>query len=121
VTFEWADREAGTMFRKLVREGTVVESRAFRIVGERLDTSFSRANVLWQQARRTVTTTAKSLADVTTSLVRQAIPAKLPRAVSKNATRTSVKRSTKRVGKTAPVSASAKRGKRSAKRAVKGS
>ena len=121
VTREWADREAGTMFRKLVREGTVVESRAFRIVGERLDTSFSRANVLWQQARHTVTTTAKSLADVTTSLVRQAIPAKLPRAVSKNATRTSVKRSTKRVGKTAPVSASAKRGKRSAKRAVKGS
>ena len=39
VTREWADKEAGTMFRKLVREGTIVESRAFRIVGERIDTS----------------------------------------------------------------------------------
>jgi hypothetical protein len=121
VTREWADKEAGTMFRKLVREGTVVESRAFRIVGERLDTSFSQANVFWQRARRTVATTAKSLAEVTTSLVRQAMPASLPGAASKKVARPSAKRPAKRARKAVPVSAPAKRRTRSAKRSVKGS
>ena len=118
VTREWADREAGTMFRKLVREGTVVESRAFRIVGERLDSSFSRANVMWQRARKTVTTTAKSLAEGTTSLVRQAIPAFAPGTGSK-VPRASAKRSVNPARKAAPVSKTAKRRTRTAKRATK--
>jgi len=120
VTREWADKEAGSMFRKLVREGTVVESRAFRIVGERLDTSFTQANVIWQRARRTVTTTAKSIADATTSLVRQAIPSSRPGATPKKAG-PSVKRPAKRARKAASVSAPTKRRTRSTKRAVKGS
>jgi len=108
VTREWADKEAGTMFRKLVREGTLVESRAFRIVGERIDTSVSQAGVLWQQARRTATTTARSIADVTTSLVRQALPS----------SRAPAKRTVKRT-RNASASTAAKRGTRTTKRAAK--
>jgi hypothetical protein len=119
VTREWADKEASTMFRKLVREGTVVESRAFRVVGERLDTSFAQASTLGQRARRTVATTAKTLAEATTSLVRQAIPASTPVSSNKVA-RPSAKRPLKRARKAAPVSAP-KRRARSAKRAGKGS
>ena len=36
VTRDWAEKEASTVFRNLVREGTTVESRAFRVVGDRL-------------------------------------------------------------------------------------
>jgi hypothetical protein len=120
VTREWADKEAGTVFRKLVREGTVVESRAFRFVGDRLDTSFSQANVLWQRARRTVNTTAKSLAEATTSLVRQTLPVSLPGAATKRTAQPSAKRVAKRTRKAAPARATAKRAKRAVKRTVKG-
>ena len=117
VTREWADKEAGTMFRKLVREGTVVESRAFRIVGERIDTSVSQAGVLWQRARRTATTTARSIADVTTSLVRQALPSS--RSTATTTSRAPAKRTVKRT-RNASASTAAKRGKRTTKRAAKG-
>ena len=116
MTREWADKEAGTMFRKLVREGTLVESRAFRIVGERIDTSVSQAGVLWQQARRTATTTARSIADVTTSLVRQALPSS--RSTAKVASRAPAKRTVKRT-RNASASTAAKRGTRTTKRAAK--
>ena len=36
VTREWAQADAGKMFRNLVKEGTAVESRTFRVVGDRL-------------------------------------------------------------------------------------
>src|SRR5688572_29108308 len=120
VTREWADKEAGTMFRKLVREGTVVESRAFRIVGERLDTSFTQANVIWQRARRTVTTTAKSLAEVTTSLVRQAIPKTRASTASRQVAAPSTKRPAKHARKTAPAAAPSKRRTRTVKRVARG-
>ena len=55
VTRDWAQKEAGSVFRTLVKEGTVVESRTFRIVGDRLEDSFTKANTLWKRARRTVT------------------------------------------------------------------
>lgn len=122
VTRDWADKEAGTVFRKLVREGTVVESRAFRAVGERIDASFSQASALWRHARRTLNTTAQSLADATTSLVRQAIPASRPGAslqgASGPAAKRTAKRTAKRSRKAAPASASTRRAG-SAKRAVK--
>src|SRR6185369_15211183 len=34
VTREWAEREAGNVIRTLIKEGTAVESRAFRLVGD---------------------------------------------------------------------------------------
>ena len=51
VTRDWAEREAGRVFRTLVKEGTVVESRAIRLVGDRVETSLTRANAMWQQTR----------------------------------------------------------------------
>ncbi len=43
VTRDWAQSEAGTVFRSLVKEGTLVESRTIRIVGDR-----SRARSRWR-------------------------------------------------------------------------
>ena len=36
VTRDWAQSEAGNVFRSLVKEGTLVESRTIRMVGNRL-------------------------------------------------------------------------------------
>ena len=122
VTRDWAEKEAGSVFRNLVREGTVVESRAFRFVGDRLDTSFTQANTLWKRARRTVTTTVKSYADTAATLVRETLPASLPSIVSKREVKPAPKRAesrvtnrvAKRTRKTATSRAVAKRAKKSA-------
>jgi hypothetical protein len=79
VTREWAQNEAGALFRTLVKEGTAVESRTFRKVGERLEGSFSMANDLWRSARGTVTQSVKQAADTATTLVRETLPARLPK------------------------------------------
>ena len=79
VTREWAQNEAGTLFRTLVKEGTAVESRTFRKVGERLEGSISMANDLWRSARGTVTQSVKSAAETATTLVRETLPARLPK------------------------------------------
>jgi len=115
VTRDWAEKEAGSVFRNLVREGTVVESRAFRFVGDRLDTSFMQANALWKRARRTVTTTVKSYADTATTLVRETLPTSLPNVVSKREVRPATKRAAKRTRKTATPRAVSKRAKRTVK------
>ena len=117
VTREWAEREAGTMFKNLVREGTVVESRAFRFVGDRLDTSLTQANTLWKHARRTVTTTVKNYADTASALVREALPTSLPTVPSK-VTRPA-KRVAKRTRKAVAPRKPAKRAKRTLKSAAK--
>ena len=57
VTGEWAQKEAAPLFRTLVKEGTAIESRTFRLIGDTVETSFSRANSLWHQARSVVTGT----------------------------------------------------------------
>ena len=59
VTRDWVQTEAGDMFKSLVKEGTVVESQAVRFVGNRLETSFSAANSVWKETRRTVESTVK--------------------------------------------------------------
>jgi hypothetical protein len=79
VTREWAQNEAGALFRTLVKEGTVVESRTFRKVGDRLETSYTMANDLWRTARSAMTHQVKSAADAATTLVRETLPARLPR------------------------------------------
>jgi hypothetical protein len=63
VTRDWAEREAGQVFRTLVKEGTAVESKAFRIVGDQVESSMTRANVLWKKTRATVETTVRAYAD----------------------------------------------------------
>jgi hypothetical protein len=78
VTRDWAEKEAGNTFRRFVREGTAVESRAIRFVGDRLETSFVHANTLWKRTRRNVTTTVRAYADTAATIVRETLPASLP-------------------------------------------
>ena len=54
VTREWAQAEAPKVIRSLVKEGTLVESRTIRVVGDRLEGTFTRANMIWRRAQSTV-------------------------------------------------------------------
>lgn len=126
VTREWAQNEAGALFRTLVKEGTAVESRTFRKVGDRLEGSITMANDLWRSARGTVTTTVKQAAETATTLVRETLPARLPkvtlpamfRAAPARKRAVRAKRAAKtRMGRTA--AATKKAVKRGTKRATK--
>ena len=79
VTRDWAEREAGNVFRTLVKEGTAVESRAFRLVGDQVESSMTRANVLWKKTRATVETTVRAYADTAVTIVRKSLPKALPK------------------------------------------
>jgi hypothetical protein len=74
VTRDWADKEAGTVFRTLVKEGSVVESRAIRLVGSRIETSMKRANALARDARSGIKSSVESLASAASSFVRTKLP-----------------------------------------------
>jgi len=78
VTRDWVQTEAGDMFKSLVKEGTVVESQAVRFVGHRLETSFTAANSVWKETRRTVESTVKQAADAAVSFAQQVLPRSLP-------------------------------------------
>ena len=54
VTRDWANKEAGKVFGTLVRQGTVVESRAIRFVGNRVEHSVARASAMIGRARSTL-------------------------------------------------------------------
>ena len=71
VTRDWVQSEAGDMFKTLVKEGTVVESRAIRFVGDRIESSVSMANTAWKETRRTV--------DTAVSFAQQVLPKPLPK------------------------------------------
>jgi hypothetical protein len=79
VTREWAQTEAGNVFRTLVKEGTAVESRTIRLVGDRLEGSFAVANTFWKQARTTVQASVKQAADTAVTLVQSNLPKSLPK------------------------------------------
>ena len=79
VTRDWAQSEAGQVFRTLVKEGTAVESRTIRLVGDRLEGSFAAANTIWRQARSTVRATVKQAADTAVTLVQSNLPKSLPK------------------------------------------
>ena len=75
VTRDWAQSEAGNVFRSLVKEGTLVESRTIRIVGDRLGSTIGVANTMWKRARVAVRKTA----DNAVTLVQSNLPnVKLP-------------------------------------------
>jgi hypothetical protein len=73
VTREWAEKEAGGVFRTLVREGSAVESRAIRYVGRHVETSMRRAHAFAREARHGVRVSMQSLADAA-SIIRQKLP-----------------------------------------------
>jgi len=79
VSREWAQAEAGNVFRTLVKEGTAVESKAIRLVGDGLEVSFTRANAVWRQARSTVESGVRQLADTAVTLAQKKIPRSLPK------------------------------------------
>ena len=79
VTRDWAQSEAGNVFRSLVKEGTIVESRAVMFVGDRIENSMNRANTLWRQTRRTVESTVKQAADTAVAMAQKALPRALPK------------------------------------------
>ena len=74
LTREWAERDAAAMFRSLVDEGTVVESRALGVVGRSIGASVKRANALARDARSTVRSSVESLANAAASFVRTTVP-----------------------------------------------
>ena len=78
VTRDWVQTEAGDAFKTLVKEGTVVESRAIRFVGDRIETSVSLANSVWSETRKTVQSTVKQAAETAISLAQQVLPKTLP-------------------------------------------
>jgi len=78
VTRDWVQTEAGGAFKTLVREGAIVESQAVRLVGDRIETSFSMANSVWKETRRTVESTVKQAADAAVSFAQQVLPRTLP-------------------------------------------
>jgi hypothetical protein len=79
VTRDWFQTEAGDVFKTLVKEGTVIESRAMRFVGDRIETSVSRANSVWKETRRTVESTVRQAADTAVTLAQQVLPKSLPK------------------------------------------
>ncbi len=79
VTRDWVQTEASRTFKTLVKEGTVVESRAVSFVGDQLEVSMTRANRAWKHTRQTVETTVKQAADAAVTLANNALPKSLPR------------------------------------------
>jgi hypothetical protein len=74
VSREWAQKEAAGVMKTLVREGTVVESRAIRFVGDQIEAQITRANSVWMTTRRTVESTVKQAAETTVALAQQVLP-----------------------------------------------
>ena len=97
ITRDWAQTEAGNVFRTLVKQGTAVESKAIRMVGDGLDVSFNRANAVWKQAR----TTVKQAAETAVTLVQNNIPKSLPKVALPEMLRTSSSAKTQRAAKKA--------------------
>lgn len=110
VTRDWAQSEAGNVFRSLVKEGTAVESKTIRMVGDRLESTITVASSMWKRAR----TVVRKTADTAVTLVQTNLPnVKLPamfvppvkapakkRAVKRTATAKPVKRVRRTKGRT---------------------
>ena len=129
VSREWAQAEAHNVFRTLVKQGTAVESKAIRMVGDGLEVSFTRANAVWKQTRSTVESTVRQLADTAVTLAQKSIPRSLPKvtlpAMLKSSSPVKTKRAakktvarTKRVLKTRATK-TVKRAKRTVRAATK--
>jgi hypothetical protein len=123
VTREWAEREAGNVFRTLIREGSAMESRAIRFVGDQVESSVTRANVLWKKTRATVETTVRTYADTAVTIVRQSLPKSLPKvelgSLGKPASHVKVKAVRARKKVRARADSTAKGGKRRVKAVAK--
>ena len=115
VTRDWVQTEAGGVFKTLVKEGTVVESRAIRFVGDRIEDSFTFANSVWKETRKTVQSTVKQAADAAANIaqsVQQALPRSLPAFELSGVPKSGKARTARRGAKVAKKPARASAGKR---------
>jgi hypothetical protein len=117
VTRDWVQSEARQTFKSLVKEGTIVESRAVMFVGDQIEGSMNRANALWKQTRSTVETSVKQAAEGAVALAQKALPRSLPKIELPLMSKPAAKRATKarKVVRTRTAKVAKK-----AKRAVKG-
>jgi hypothetical protein len=106
------------MFKTLVKEGTVVESRAIRFVGDRIENSVSFANSVWKETRKNVESTVKQAADAAVSIAQRVLPRSLPAFELPGTAKSAKVRTAKRASKAVKKPARAGAGKR-AKRARK--
>jgi len=79
VTREWVQGEAGHVFKRLVKEGNVVEANAVRVVNETIGPSIARANTAWRKTRRTVETTVREAAVAVVDYAERVLPKSLPK------------------------------------------
>jgi hypothetical protein len=79
VTRDWVQKEAGPAFKSLVKQGTTVESRAIRFVGDRIESSMARANTLWRHGRSTLESAVKGAAEQAVAIAQHAVPKSLPK------------------------------------------
>jgi hypothetical protein len=52
LTRDWIETGAAPMLRTLVKEGTLVEAKAMRVVEARVESSYALASTAWRRARR---------------------------------------------------------------------
>ena len=74
VTRDWVGSEGPHLFRTLVRQGTVVESRAIRFLGDAVETSFTRANTMWGRSRRIMEANVRQAATSMVDYAQQVLP-----------------------------------------------
>jgi hypothetical protein len=103
VSREWAQKEVTETMKILVREGSAVESRAIRFVGDQIEASMTRANSVWKHTRRTVESTVKQAAETTVAMAQHVLPKSLPAITVPGVTKPA-KRAVKGVQKAATVS-----------------
>jgi len=63
VTRDWARKDAGHVFRTLIKEGEAVETRAVRVIGKQIDSSLVIAASTWNKARHSALSTVNGLID----------------------------------------------------------
>jgi hypothetical protein len=74
VTREWASSEASGVFRTLVKEGTAVESRAIRLVGDQVESSVNRASDVLKQTRAVIESVVRNYGDTAVGIFRKSLP-----------------------------------------------
>ena len=121
VTRNWVQTEATRTFKTLVKEGTIVESRAVMFFGDQIEGSVNRANTIWKQTRRTVESTVKQAADTAVAFAQKALPVSLPKIELPLMGKPTVAKSAAKASKAVRTRAvkAAKKAKRTVKRASK--
>jgi hypothetical protein len=119
VSRDWVGSEGGQVFRTLVKQGTAVESRAIRYLGDQVEASLAQANTMWKKTRSTMGATVKQAATSMVDYAQQVLPKiELPKAFAPAA---KARMPAKRARKAAKVRVSrvAKKAKRTTKRVTR--